>query len=225
MGWFTKGWLGVELQSLEDMDEELERIMKKEVIALTKKYSKIMKGTQAEEFKEVLAEALADKRYQYEDKFTQTIRASLVISVLSTTEHQLILIANDYGKKIGSHLKVDDLSGGGNLEKIKKYFTKVLKVDGFSKNLGWPELMMVQRVRNILIHEGGWVKSTDTELTKYVNSSTEISFWLHPRKGGEKEHIEIGPTFVRYVIGVVRKAEEGLLVEVFKDKRFGEERP
>ncbi len=104
-----------------------------------------------------------------------TFRKSFLIACCSNFEYQLYNICKEEQKKKSLKLGINDLSGKG-IEQAKNYLSKVIGVD-ISIDKSWQEVINIQKIRNKLVHNNGFLESEkrDTQIENYISKRPDLS--------------------------------------------------
>jgi hypothetical protein len=142
--------------------------------------------------------------YLYElylvENFKNILRRSTVVDLFSFLEGTLI----DRCEKRKSpeiDIRVKDLGGGDDLEKIRKYFSKVLHTPLPTDTTEWQEIQNYRFIRNCITHNKGIVDdgfAKRDEIIRYVTN--------HPKLLGKDSNNEliIKPGFSQEVLNTIK---------------------
>ena len=123
-------------------------------------------------------------------------------------EHDLVRICSKVQRRSKSPFSVQDISGKNVIDRCKKYLEK-LGVPFSVTNLRWEETTKLQRLRNILMHEGGTVRTTkkNKSIIAYTKNHQIVS------GPDETPHLELTRPFCEHALDNYRE----FLVTVHKD--------
>lgn len=152
-----------------------------------------------------------------EDSFPNVLRNSLFIAIYTELEDKLKFICGALAHEKGCAIPVHEWRGG-ILEKAKSCLKKDIGISwSLSPNL-WDEILRIRRIRNALVHNGGWLdgsksaKGAETqasELLKYIRNEKK-SITLLERDGFYR--IQLTDSFIPEVADLF----EQLLNELFE---------
>lgn len=130
--------------------------------------------------------------------FVNMIRSSFFISLYSFLETQLNNECLN-AQKENSQIKISlsDLHGSG-INRAKIYMEKVLDTSfSFNNDTNWNEIIFLNKLRNLIIHQEGQVK--DTELLQQIESHQ----YLHLDNNSIEKRVILDEGFCEYVIIIV----------------------
>lgn len=108
--------------------------------------------------------------------FPSILRNSFLVSCYSYLEERLYYFCEDLRDKHNLPLKVTDLKGNA-LERVKKYFTKLGKID-IPDN--WEEILSINDIRNCIVHNEGRIDSgdqkRDIKIQDYIDGRSDIKY-------------------------------------------------
>jgi hypothetical protein len=146
---------------------------------------------------------------QLEDSFPNIHKNSLFIAAYSELENKLTFICRAVAAEKGSATPV--FRQGGLLEQIKSYLQKEIGIKWPIAPQLWDEIIKIRRIRNAIVHKGGWLyESTkvDKELVKYINEGKKNVTLL---KTNDAYRIQLTDSFIPGVLDTF----ERLLSELF----------
>lgn len=104
-------------------------------------------------------------------------RESVTITLFSFFEHQLNDLCKDISSCLKDQIKLKDLHGQG-IERAQTYLSKIANFDWSKVNGSWGYLKSAQRIRNLLVHNGGRInkyKDKDKDkLLKFIESNKNL---------------------------------------------------
>ncbi|PRP66677.1 hypothetical protein [Nonlabens agnitus] len=152
--------------------------------------------------------------------FSNILQSSLLISVFSFYEVELMKICDTHASRTNSNFSVKDLKGHSDFEKIKMFLTKQCKLIITNPAYQWDFINSLKTVRNCLVHNNG--KCLKTSKTYRVilqlhNKNEEYfdSFGLHPETYGDKTEFIIDPQL--YLISDLIDACKSSLIKISED--------
>lgn len=121
----------------------------------------------------------------FEEYFPTLQRGSALITLCNFMEHELnklcYLFAN--GEKI--QIRVNDLQGKG-IERAVNYLEKVVGLNIDKSGKVWAEVRAIQKIRNLVVHNGGSLKGRDGKTkedemqyiakSQYLSGDREVNF-------------------------------------------------
>jgi hypothetical protein len=146
---------------------------------------------------------------QLEDSFPNIHRNSLFIAVYSELESNLAFICRAVAPEKGRVAPV--FQRVGLLEQIKSYLQKGIGIKWPIAPQLWDEIIKMRRIRNAIVHSGGWLDESnkaDNKLVKYINEEKKSITLL---KTHDAYRIQLSDSFIPEVLN----AFERLLKELF----------
>ncbi|WP_367769163.1 hypothetical protein AB3G33_10650 [Flavobacterium sp. WC2421] len=113
---------------------------------------------------------------EIEQEFIQRFRKSIVIQIFSYLESELKSICNTHSDSTKSIYTVNDLKGNSDLDKVKKYLTKSMKIEVGKFDL-WPFINNLRILRNKIVHENSTIQINDGDL-KAIKTFSNNKFLL-----------------------------------------------
>lgn len=120
------------------------------------------------------------------DDFSEFLRNSFFVSLYSFFENQLI---NECRSRKSDDLLIEykDIRGVDEIERVMKYFTKVLRIDFPSNTPEWQEIQCYRLIRNCIVHAQGKVyelkgEKEQSKLRGYVEKKGNLTFAEHTEK-------------------------------------------
>lgn len=115
----------------------------------------------------------------------QVLRKSLFVSLFSFLENTLVedcRARKHYDKEIV--LRLEDLTGKNDIDKVKVYWKKVLRMEFPSDTPEWSAIQNYKSLRNCIVHAGGKVGSLkengDREkLEKFIHATATLELMSH----------------------------------------------
>ncbi|ELA9213948.1 hypothetical protein QUO21_004660 [Vibrio parahaemolyticus] len=141
--------------------------------------------------------------------FPSMHRASTVISLHSYLEDTLNRLADLVAPLLGSEVTYKDLRGSG-IERARLYFIKVGEFDFENLNCTWCVMKQVNKLRNQLVHNGGYLpEGANDAVNKFISSNKLLS-------GEPGCKVQISSGFVEFYIQTLIKFFSELNEEVTK---------
>jgi hypothetical protein len=140
----------------------------------------------------------------------------MVVSLVAEVEFSLTVYANNIGKFCGSNLRIQDISGD-ILERIRKYFAKVIGFKDLGDEDAWKKLRQIQKVRNLIVHGAG--QDLPSDLKQHIQASDYFKYNVS-REFLERREIEVNPSYLPYIFHTANKVYDGIEFKLIADKRF-----
>ena len=148
-----------------------------------------------------------DKYHYSTDIYLMIYRWSLYIKTLGLVEYELKKVCNFHQKGKNENVSMSDFKGNSELDKSKKYLTKICNINFNSLNPEWNYLQNAKNIRNILAHsQGEFVQNSDSNAKKimsFIHQKDYLEF-LPNEIYGDKEDYEYSLDG-----SIVIKTEEG----------------
>ncbi|MGF1794257.1 hypothetical protein L4D21_27230 [Photobacterium profundum] len=143
--------------------------------------------------------------------FPNIHRFSIVISIHSYFEDTLNQLADLFEESVVNAQKYKSFKSkfkGSTIASAKAYIEKVGKLDLACLDANWEQIKKVNRLRNQLVHEAGFLpKPSEHEINKYVIANDFLS-------GKPNSKVSIEPRFIDYYIELIVTFFDGLDEEV-----------
>lgn len=139
--------------TLKQYLETWEDFLKKELQKFETEIKETVPKNEEEELYLDYLESELGRQLSYD--FPSIHRNSFLVSCCSYLEEQLYYFCEDLRDKHNLPLKVSDLKGNA-LERVKKYFTKLGKID---IPANWEEILSISDIRNCIVHNEGRIDS------------------------------------------------------------------
>ena len=163
-------FFGLELDSYRDYINFNENNIDRETNILNERFDELEKsfGTNSsrydEEFLEHIRDNHIDEFKKFDDDFRQNLRRSQIIMLYSFLEQKLKVGCNSYARGHQQKYFVNDLKGQNDLDKIKVFIKKSMRIEINELNPEWSFLDNVRKVRNNIVHHNCIVKKQDNSL-------------------------------------------------------------
>jgi len=154
--------------TLKQYLETWEDFLKKELQKLETEIKETVPKNEEEELYLDYLESELGRLLSYD--FPSIHRNSFLVSCCSYLEERLFYFCEDLRDKHNLPLKVSDLKGNA-LERVKKYFTKLGKID-IPDN--WEEILSISNIRNCIIHNEGRID--DRKIQDYIDGRSDIKY-------------------------------------------------
>lgn len=109
------------------------------------------------------------------DDFTNLLRSSFFVSLYSFLESRLV---NECHSRKGAHtpLRLSDIRARNELDRIQKYFTKVLRVYFPNETTQWQEVQNYRVLRNCIVHNRGVLSGSreERQLQNYIDRKSDL---------------------------------------------------
>lgn len=160
--------------TLKQYLETWEDFLKKELKKFETEIKETVPKNEEEELYLDYLESELGRQLSYD--FPSIHRNSFLVSCCSYLEEQLYYFCEDLRDKHNLPLKVSDLKGNA-LERVKKYFTKLGKID---IPANWEEILSISDIRNCIVHNEGRIDSgnqkKDRKIQDYIDRRSDIKY-------------------------------------------------
>jgi len=112
-----------------------------------------------------------DEYWELSKVYPNIQRKSELISIYTILENTINRICIVYQSSIDNPVKMKDLEANGIIDQAKRYLEKVVRLDFPTKHSSWEEITKIQQIRNSFVHASGHVKTGNSDLIKYINTS------------------------------------------------------
>lgn len=106
---------------------------------------------------------VTDNPEHLKHNFSHLIKPDMVINIYSFLEYWLITICNHYQKSQSLSLSHKDIKGKNDLNVYYKYLSQYVGLDLSEVNDDYKKLQQLREIRNILIHNGGYIKQDQAQ--------------------------------------------------------------
>lgn len=117
-------------------------------------------------------------KYRYGIEFPHIMRTSLFFTCFAFLENYLIKACKDIRQRKRVDLDISDLRHNG-IEKAQVYLKKVAGLNFPDKSPEWNYIRKCNKVRNILIHNGGYIDGNNEKQIKEIESIKGIRLDKH----------------------------------------------
>lgn len=168
-------WIEINLDNLSEYTVTVEDLLDSKLKNFTswveKEASKVT-GEQQEDFYEFYA----DDYHQFSRIFPNILRSSLFIMLYSFLENQLVNLCGKFHRQYGYTIKLTDLRGEG-IVRAKNYLKKVVKIDFPDQTPSWDDIIMYNRMRNFIVHNGGQLDNNDQakQVESFISARPSIT--------------------------------------------------
>lgn len=135
-------------------------------------------GQDEDEYNDII-EFISDDIHEIENTFIDTFRKSTLVSLYSFLERQMHQLCKRVEKTNGLPIAVTDLKGEG-VVRSKRYLEKMVSVDLSSGDMNtlWSAISDFNKLRNQIVHEEGYVKSTNppSSIENIVNNTPDLGY-------------------------------------------------
>jgi hypothetical protein len=107
--------------------------------------------------------------YRYAIEFPNIMRTSLFYSCFAFLENYLLFVCKNVKSKKNLGLDISDIKHNG-IEKAQVYLKKVVGLNFPDQSVEWNHIRKCNKIRNILIHNGGLIDSNNEKLLKDIES-------------------------------------------------------
>jgi hypothetical protein len=150
------------INSVENNFSDQKKILAKKYAEHYKEVAQNSGDNKTEELNEIWSGATS-QLLEIEKEFIQRFRRSIIIQIFSFLESELKNICISHSENTDSIYSVDDLKGNSDLEKVKKYLTKSMKIE-LGKMTIWPFINNLRLLRNKVVHNNSTIKIADNDL-------------------------------------------------------------
>lgn len=137
-----------------------------------------------------------DLKEVFEVHFPSLQRNSALITLFSFLEKELDSLCILFQKEKKLKLKLKDINGKG-IDRATTYLMKVASLN-FTKSTEWNEVKSIQKIRNLIVHNGGSLENPDGSTKKHEVEYIESCKFL----SGEKE-VLIQNGYLEYVLSSI----------------------
>ncbi len=104
-------------------------------------------------------------------EFVQRFRNSVIIQIFSFLEVELKKFCYYHAKTNNKEFTIDDLKGGTELEKAKKYLKKCANIDITTDSANWQFIENIRKLRNKMVHQNSILETKDNDYNSLVTFS------------------------------------------------------
>jgi hypothetical protein len=123
---------------------------------------------------------LIDQWVDFDKWHPHFFRVFFLTFITSFVEYELCAICNDYFVRHQPDYSFSELKENSDLEKLKKYLSKTVKIDFQELLPEWSTLRTFWKIRNLFVHHNGFITDTDqywAEIDLFVETNKSfISF-------------------------------------------------
>ncbi len=131
--------------------------------------------------------------------FPSLQRRSALLTIYGYFEHELDKLCMLYKSEKVFKLSLSDLSGKG-IDRSTDYLEKVAEIDACKKTKEWNQIKIIQKIKNIIIHQDGKLKDSQGKPIKdvidYINQMDSL--------GGEGEVI-LKEGFLNHALSIFKE--------------------
>ena len=181
-------YLNTENINLKDNIIQLEEVINNEALRTSNKnytvseFKKLWKEDpkQAQEFLKPhgykMYDASLKLRFELSSRiFPSILWSSLLVMIIAHFENSLLLICDTLAIEQGEKLTIKHISGNSISEKAKIFLNKVLVINfDFGLSEHWKDIRMYRKIRNVIIHHGGYLKDSDYRDLKTIIENSNI---------------------------------------------------
>ena len=117
----------------------------------------------------------------FEEYFPNLQRSSALLTLFSFLEKELDGLCKLFQKENDYKITLKDITGNG-IDRATNYLIKVAGVN-FTKSAEWNEVKSIQKIRNIIVHNGGFLSNPDGSIKKHESEYAKLCKFL----SGENE--------------------------------------
>ncbi|KJG05891.1 hypothetical protein UB33_11025 [Photobacterium angustum] len=187
----------VELKEMSMFNEQTEKLWERSDAELQVDLNERLKKIPKKHHDEFISDHGSDLHLN-QTLFPSIHRTSTVIALHSYLEDTLNQLADLVAPLLDSEVTYKDLKGSG-IERARLYFIKVGKFDFESLNCTWSVMKQVNKLRNQLVHNGGYLpEGANDAVNKFISSNKLLS-------GKPAHKVQISSDFVEFYIQTLIK--------------------
>ena len=208
MKWILGG-IHINFENLREHIKTIEKLIKQEQVNFTQRIEEEAKQLSIEE-RDDFYEWYSDKYWHLNDVFPDLNRNSIFLVAFSNFEYELFSISRIISKELSPDSKIDEYSGNG-IEKVKKYFNRVLEIPFPSETQEWNKIQIYKKIRNIIVHNGGKVRKIESNenLMSFINNEKFISLDNFNRIHLEPEFVNtVLYTFENFIVNFINSIRQ-----------------
>ncbi|MEL7968200.1 hypothetical protein AAG587_17690 [Vreelandella neptunia] len=168
------------LEGFRKYTEELDAKFQSDKRAIVESYdlSPDKYGQDEDEYNDII-EFISDDIHEIENTFIDTFRKSTLVSLYSFLERQMNLLCKRVEKQNSLPIAVTDLKGEG-VVRSKQYLEKMASIDFSSGGMNalWSAISDLNKLRNQIVHEEGYVKRTNptSRIENIINTTPGLDY-------------------------------------------------
>lgn len=153
----------------------------------------------------------SSRRFLLKYEFPTFALETTFVAMHSQLEDQLSTLCEFVGKRLNINLNLEDLSHKG-IFRAKIYLEKLCGIPFPEETHAWQQVLHYNRVRNVVVHSRGLLKTEKTEgIRKYVESKGRVLTLTNNRLNLTKEFcLEVLDNIEALFMDLVRLAQERL---------------
>ena len=128
--------------------------------------------------------------------FPNIHRRSALITFYSFLEDSLYSLCSRFKNELDPKISLNDLKGDG-VKKYKTYLEKVVGLDLTEFNSVWGKITNIQKIRNVIVHEGGYVKEDNEAVMNCIKYTPNVLLI--------SQSIVLENEFLQYVLDILKK--------------------
>lgn len=133
--------------------------------------------------------------------FPNMHRQSVLITLYSFLENSLLVLCNRYKKELELKINLSDINGKG-IGKYKKYLVKVVGLDLSEINAVWQHITNIQKIRNVIVHDRGYIKADNEEALNNVRQTPKFELVANKIEVLDGALLSVLDVFSEYFEGV-----------------------
>lgn len=162
----------IEMNSFEEYINDTTQTLNKKQRELEKEYQKQITGNEGDEEVDMF---LSEEHQKYHKTFPAITYNSILVSQFSFFENELRDFCDLDARKNFSKIKISDLYGS-DIEKCKRYITLVAEINFEDFDEIWKQILIIQNLRNSIVHKSSKLDSTKSHIIKFVKSEKRLKY-------------------------------------------------
>lgn len=163
---FHSNWIEFEIGQLKQYINFMESHLDKEKKLIEKQYNEHIRKIETEkatemldpEYEAMMNDHFVDEYWLVDKVFLKNHRYSQIILIFSFMEIRLKRGCDLYRARYEKEYGINDLRGGGDMEKIKIFLSKSMNIKVNELQPYWGFLDNLRKIRNIIVHRNGIVQ-------------------------------------------------------------------
>ena len=163
----------MDLETFKQHTKKVESFLQDEVKAF-EKYAREHTADWDEYERAEYYENSSDHYWELSKVYPNIQRKSELISIYTILENTINRICLVFESSIDNPVKMKDLEANGIIDQARRYLEKVVRLNFPNEHASWKEILKIQQIRNSFVHADGYVKTGNSDLIKYINSSNYL---------------------------------------------------
>lgn len=199
---------------LRDYHNLVEKFLKKEKDRFERDFNDINVNSKAKkefnnEYHKLFINSIIERLNLISRQYPHNFRASFLVQIISLVESELKNICEEVQSKEKQKFSVHEIKGSDDLDKCKKYLTRLINLNISEFNKEWKFIKNCKLIRNRIVHHNSNIKEDDKHLIDLASSDDSIELF--------NSEISDGKTFIitdRKLIDDLLIYSENLLVRI-----------